>query len=362
MDEEKIEWVKKELGDKTVQELAEFDVKKGQDGEDGEPYYKTYLDQTTASMGALFKKTKWAELTPWEKLCCYKISGSAGVDCDASLHSTVIYQLAFFGYDDPVKVAPYPPQKPKTGLYCLESNAGILRGDTMNSYATTVREFLRTYGHEKHCVEGFLEKAGKKWRTSKQYGESDARWEICVLDHYDYFEGSLPKEAQKFFELYHTVGNFLPAPRGFNNSRGGYPFCDYWDMALMCSYHYYSGIKYPLNWIAEPDKPATFYKSRPYCLPENSIPDCHQWLDSFGTWNGFVEQNFLQDFIGPDGTPKELWKGHFTNGTMPRKAADFEQFFTNASAWIAERGERIARAVKAALAAEKSAAAREAHP
>lgn len=348
--EEKIAYVMKELGEQSAEaeKLVYFDVKEGKDEEGGDPYYKTYLDQTTTSMGALFEKTEWAKLMPWEKLCCYKISGSTGVDCDASLRSTVIYQLAF-GYGDPmkVKVAPYPPQKPKTGLYCLESDAGILRGDTMNSYATTVREFLRTYGHSEACVKGFLAKAKNgKWGTPEQYN-GDAHWEMCVLDHYDYFKGLLPQAAEMFFSLCHTVGNFLPVPPAFQD-RGSMqlPSHDYWDLALMCIYHYYSGIKYPLSWLVKAD----------------SIPVCHQWLDSFGTWNGFVEQNFLQDFIGPDGTPKELWKGHFTNGVMPKKEADFEQFFTNASAWITARGVRIALAVKEALAAEKSAAAREAHP
>lgn len=359
MDEEltkKIEWVKKELGDRTVQELAEFDVK---DGEDGEPYYKTYLKKTRENirenMRALFQETEWGALTPWQKMCCYKFSvdNGQGVDCDAALRSTVIYQLVF-GYGDAMKIVPYE------GCYRLEGDGLILRGDTMNSYATTVREYLRSYAHEIESVEEFLNKKEKDaWEV---HNCSKKNWEICVLEHYDYFEGILLEEARTFFKLYHTVGNFLPAPRGFNNNRGGYPSCDYWDMALMCIYHYYSGIKYPLNWIAEPDKPATVYKFRPYCLPENSIPDCHQWLDSFGTWNGFVEQNFLQDFIGPDGTPKELWKGHFTNGTKPSDRADFEQFFTNASAWITARGVRIALAVKEALAAEKSAAAREARP
>lgn len=359
MDEEKIEWVKKELGGRTVQELAEFDVKKGQDGEDGAPYYKTYLDQTAASMGALFKKTEWGDLTPWEKLCCYKISGSTGVDCDASLRSTVIYQLVFRygGSPEQYKQHRKKGEEKVEWDYCLKWDGPTLRGDTMNSYATTVHEYIHSVlgsnsfdeMKEKNIVTG-KSKRGRLYAAGQycRSGSDNAHWERAILHHYDYFKTTLLEKfenSEKFFELYHTVGNFLPAPRGFQ-SRGGKPCCDYWDLALMCIYHYYSGIKYPLSWLVNAD----------------SIPVCHQWLDSFGTWNGFVEQNFLQDFIGPDGIPKELWKGHFTNGAMPKKEADFEQFFTNASAWITARGVHIALAVREALAAEKSAEAREVHP
>ena len=364
----KIEWVKKELGDKTVQELAEFDVKKGQDGEDGAPYYKTYLDQTTASMGALFKKTEWGKLTPWEKLCCYKISGSTGVDCDASLRSTVIYQLAF-GYGETYEVKRYKSK----GEYRLEaqpqSNGLILRGDTMNSYAKTVREYIRKIWlpeHEKEMLgEKIITTTENGWEVSKKYQKisKDNYWDAAILDNYAYFENKEDKDAltktaaYEFFRIYHTVGNFLPAPPAFQD-RGSMqlPSHDYWDLALMCIYNYFCKVndpkykKYTLEWLIK---------------KEEAVSSCRAWLDSFGSgqggWDCFVERNFLQDFVNRDGEPygppKELWKGHFTNGTRPN-----DHSFINTSAWIAERGERIARAVKAALAAEKSAAAREARP
>lgn len=369
----KIEWVKEKLQGQEVQDLALFDVKEGQDGEDGAPYYKTYLDQTTASMGALFKKTEWGKLTPWEKLCCYKISGSAGVDCDASLRSTVIYQLAF-GYGETYEVKRYKNK----GEYRLEaqpqSNRLILRGDTMNSYAKTVREYIRKIWLPEHKKEML----GKKiitttengWEVSKKYQKisKDNYWDAAILDNYAYFENKEDKDAltktaaHEFFRIYHTVGNFLPAPPAFQD-RGimQLPSHDYWDLAMLCIYNYFRKVndpkykKYTLEWLIK---------------KEEAVSSCRAWLDSLGSgqggWDCFVERNFLQDFVNRDGEPygppKELWKGHFTNGTKPSDRADFEQFFTNASAWITARGVRIALAVKEALAAEKSAAAREARP
>lgn len=370
----KIEWVKEKLQGQEVQDLALFDVKEGQDGEDGAPYYKTYLDQTTASMGALFKKTEWGKLTPWEKLCCYKISGSAGVDCDASLRSTVIYQLAF-GYGETYEVKRYKNK----GEYRLEaqpqSNRLILRGDTMNSYAKTVREYIRKIWLPEHKKEML----GKKiitttengWEVSKKYQKisKDNYWDAAILDNYAYFENKEDKDAltrtaaHEFFRIYHTVGNFIPWPDGCNVPRGSGPVKDYWDLTLKCIHQWYQDNKN----LTMPSNDALLH------LFGSQMVIFHDWLASYGQgmdgWDNFVKRNFLQDFV-ENGKPRELWGGHFDTwekGGFTRTAAmptgpQFKDFFANASKWIAARGERIARAVEEALAAEKSAAAREARP
>lgn len=377
---DKIDEVKKQLKGEVedkdgVKKLAYFDVKDGAEG--GDPYYKTYLDQTIADMGALFEKTKWGELTPLEKLCCYKISGwDKGVDCDASLRSTVIYQLVF-GYDGSIEQYKEKGKEKDEWDYCLKCDGFTLRGDTMNSYATTVHEYFhRVFGADQDLLKklksGHIIEKREKGRlyTDSQYikmistDKNDGRhWERAILHRYDdFFAKRCFPAADEFFRLYHTVGNFLPAPPAFQD-RGSMqlPSHDYWDLAMLCIYNYFHKVndpkykKYTLEWLIK---------------KEEAVSSCRAWLDSFGLgqggWDCFVERNFLQDFVNRDGEhygpPKELWKGHFTNGTKPSDRADFEQFFTNASAWITARGVRIALAVKEALAAEKSAAAREARP
>lgn len=85
------------------------------------------------------------------------------------------------------------------------------------------------------------------------------------------------------------------------------------------------------------------------------------WLASFGSWDQFVRENYMQDFVygegdkegtevpadGHYGPPKELWDDHFEKGVIPKEKADFEQFFTHASNWIKNRGKLIAEKVKA---------------
>lgn len=330
------DWIKKELQN---EDLAAFDVKEGQDKESGEPYYKTYLSETKGLCG----QRVWGDLSPWEKLCCYKISGSKGVDCDAALRSTAIYQMAF-EYGGSHEITLYKNK----GEYLLkakdECTVPTLRGDTMNSYATTVHEFIRLFEHEEETVKKFLQKAKKgrnkgKWETVERVS-----WERCILENYDYFKKILPEKAEKFFELYHTVGNFIAWPADCNVPRGRGPVKDYWDLTLNCIYQWYQDNE-------------TFVPSQNKAILDlfgSEMAVFANWLGSFGQgmdgWHSFVERNFLQVFLDDDGRPKELWKGHFTNGAMPRKEADFDQFFTNASKWIEERGKDIAKAANAVLA------------
>lgn len=357
MDEEltkKIKWVKEKLRGQEVQDLALFDVKEGQDGEDGAPhYYETYLEKTRKNirenMRALFQETEWGALTPWQKMCCYKISGSNGVDCDAALRSTVIYKLAFGGGEI----------VPKKRIYLLKHNGFILRGDTMNSYATTVHEFLRTYVHEEEKVKEFLTKTKSDvWGTRNR---RKANWEVCILENYDYFSGIRLSECQKFFDLYHTVGNFIPWPDGCNVPRGSGPVKDYWDLTLKCIHQWYQDNKN----LTMPSNDALLH------LFGSQMVIFHDWLASYGQgmdgWDNFVKRNFLQDFV-ENGKPRELWGGHFDTwekGGFTRTAAmptgpQFKDFFANASEWIEARGKKIAEAVKAALE-EPGAAAGEIH-
>ena len=87
-----------------------------------------------------------------------------------------------------------------------------------------------------------------------------------------------------------------------------------------------------------------------------------EWLNGFGSWDNFVEKNYLQDFVNENpkyvshdecqkyGLPKELWKDHFDNFdgkfdgkkvALPTNKEQIEQFCNNASAWILARGQRM---------------------
>lgn len=91
-----------------------------------------------------------------------------------------------------------------------------------------------------------------------------------------------------------------------------------------------------------------------------------KWLEGFGSWDNFVEKNYLQDFVRVNestkdedqkyGSPKELWEKHlkefdskefdfkeFENkkAVLPTDKEQIEQFCKNASEWILARGQRM---------------------
>lgn len=360
--EGKIFDVLKELQEMPVLDLSRFDVK---DGQDGEVYYhKTYVDKAQKAMeGCGGLSQNWCDMSPWQKMCVYKVSDEDGVDCDVALRSVVIYWLALYKNDEGWEIREQPDEgrkKGKPGYYELVSKQGeILRGDTMNSYATTVHAKLNMLpdtpeNKEIMKAKGIItgEKTGKgKYYLADKYPKKP--WNAAALEHYEYFKKILSSDFGKlemFVSLVHTLGNFIPVPfksreeGEFNSPRGTSTSQDYWDLALLCIYNYYTYTTGKSNdlkkWILKNS--------------DNNVALCTEWLDGFGKgpngWKCFVEQNFLQDFVNQEndgyGRPKALWNGHFENQGNKPSGEQFSEFFTNASAWILARGVRIALAVK----------------
>lgn len=346
----KILSVLEELQEMPVLDLSRFDVKDGQDW--NIEYHTTYIAKAQNMMNACEQLSwDWAKMTPWQKICVYKVSDSDGVDCDVALRSVVIYWLALCKNDEGWEIREQPDEgrkKGKPGYYELVSKqGGILRGDTMNSYATTVRERLRKVrdnGEYQTMVErGIIKKGTKQLETI--YPD----WEAAVLEHYEYFKKILSSDFGKlemFVSLVHTMGNFIPLPDGLNVPRGSHQkSADYWDLALLAIYQHY---KKPEDEAYGPE-----FKKRTleWVFGTKNEKTCIKWLGSSGDWDHFVEQNFLQDFVdrkddGSYSLPKELWKGHFSGKVLPGENGEFSEFFTNASARILARGVRIALAVK----------------
>lgn len=323
-----------------VEELACYDVKR----EDG------ILQDYINTCAFFFNRTseKMDELSPWERMCYYRVSGGIGTDCDVALFTVVVYYLAFGLGKGWILKKHY-------GVYHLENPdvQWTLRGDTMNSYATTIGNFIQEQGksasdHKREMVDDRIiqDTKAKRLLNKSKLG----RTENVILRHYGDFRNVLPGDGQKYICLNHTIGNFIPVPfiaRGkgeFNSPRGIGNSKDYWDLALMCIYNYYFSIqdsRYDLKWLLGNDR---------------NVELCEKWLGKFGSgasgWDSFVKQNFMQAFVNPQkahyGKPKELWKGHFEGEVMP-KGKDYDQFLKNASSSIKARGEAIAQKIKDAL-------------
>lgn len=349
---EKILEVLKQLDQEDVYEMLSFDVKDGEEPGDA-AYHEKYMSKAKQCMETLRwdLSEDWDNMTPWQKLCIYKVSGGKGVDCDVALRTVVLYALAYGLLEEGWTIE---EQSDGTGYYQLRSQtqpAWVLRGDTMNSYQTTIHEFIRNSPQMDE-----MKKRGIFYKDpSKPKGNPLSNWEAAFLQQYEYCKTLLPSFAFVFIRQIDTLGNFIPVPfiseneGAFNSPRGCSSSKDYWDLALVCLYNYYAekagyphitnnGQKiYTLEWLLRTEKNAGL---------------CKDWLDRFGSWNHFVERHFLQDFVWSVetgwGAPKELWAGHFdfVNDAKPKNLQEFHGFFFHAASWIPARGVRIATAAK----------------
>jgi hypothetical protein len=273
---------------------------------------------------------------PLEKICCYKICDTK-VDCDVSLRNIVIYSLAF-GLEN-VSIKSHDTDLKK---YCLSGNDFEYIGDTMNSYATSIRSFLRKYNQKTDIYK----RNSKELKQEYQNIGGQNSWEACILDNLEYYENLLPLSAKNFISVNHTIGNFLPVPCNFNIPRYS-KTKDYWDLTLKGIHEWFLSDTASSNGIEDIIDGTGIYSD----IAEN-VRVCKLWLSQYKNWDEFVEKNFMQDFVntsynnGKYGGPKELWNGHFANNPVPNNEAEFGQFFENSSSWILARGNRIVIKIK----------------
>ena len=254
-------------------------------------------------------------------------------DYDASRFANLIYKAVWFPSGDIEPIGCVEKYE-----YVTVCGGRYFRGDTMNSWSTTLSEFVRTLGES--YVHGW-----KGRYIPKGYNS----WEAFLSDPQNY-KKAFPDYITDFMKVVYTVGNFIPVPLApsFNTCRNR--FCkDYWDLTLLAIYRHYE----------KNDRDnSDGWKN---LLFRDGVK---RWLDRYGSWDAFVKGNFLQDFVSQEGShcggPKELWTGHFDNPGLP-KEGQFEEFFTNAAAWITARGEKIAIALADVLrpAAEQESNAEE---
>lgn len=210
-----------------------------------------------------------------------------------------------------------------------------VNADTMNSAQTTLNQTMERFNIGTAC-----DPKGKAStnRLIYLYAKDGDNLSVKLED----VVGLRP-----FLLAYHTLGNFIPTP--FNTERTARTK-DYWDLTLRRIYKWYCAK-------SEEDKNDELHNL--LLDKENVVEGCRQWLLAFGTWDNFVEMNYLQDFVNVDangicGAPKELWEGHFSKALLPENEEDIKQFYTNASSWIRSRGNCMIIALKEKLRQNKN--------
>lgn len=204
----------------------------------------------------------------------------------------------------------------------------FIYGDTMNSANTIFNKFARLspYGNS-------VPDKGILGVISLYYADTDFK---------KYLDKS--KELVNFINVYHTIGNYIPVPKGVNVWKAN-TFNDCFDLFLAYIYNYYNASE-----ILNRNENSNI------SLKGTVFKNIKGWLDEFGSWDDFVEKNYLSPFVRPGedgkayGKPKELWEGHFNGSALPQgENKDVNrmcnEYFKNAHDWIVARGELMVKAL-----------------
>lgn len=253
-------------------------------------------------------------LSDLEKNVIYRLHGGAK-DCDCCALAKYIYKH----------------------LWNFDINNFRYIGETMTSFWTPFKKYLI-----------FNEQLPKKGGI-KTFGP-------IILKNKDIIESSLSRNAQKYLNLSYTLGNFIPVPEHFNVERSGlFARWDSWDLTMLAIYNWYKDnnliIKTNLTTVNKTNDSALEMLFEKKCKNDKlirSIGNCKEWLLIFGSWNNFVEQNYLQDFVHSEnqtfGEPIMFFDGHsFYKKPLPTTTSEFEDFFSNSSKAIELRGKRMCK-------------------
>lgn len=246
-------------------------------------------------------------------------------------------------------IAPYAEcdivTKVQNKQYLLKCGDTIYRGESMNSGGNILKRSLQlSEGYRDNC-----EKLGIKGAFSKNYRH--------FLDNIDKFNIEADVELlNEFLGLTHSMGDFIAVPEYFNAERNSLT-SDYWDLALYNIELWYDtkNDMYLTRFLNEIRN-----NSKAYQDGKRILDFVKPWLEMFGSWESFVELNFLQPFVDENNKPVPFWDNHFKNYEKhfisgkpslrkvvePQSIDEVNQFLEKATQMIIDRGELISNYLK----------------
>lgn len=189
-------------------------------------------------------------------------------------------------------------------------------------------------------AQNFVNQAMKTEKLPKEKGQKHYS-KKSMLKYYDNKKSQM-RELFKSYGLdelvsvYHTIGNYCPVPRFFNSARAGYMNADYdfWDLTLMKIKEYYDPE-------SDPEKKSSIIYDELFKTRKNPLP-CKAWLDYFGSWKKFVNNNFFNSYVDDDYNVIPFWVGHsWKNIGLPENKKEFKKAVENIRQRIILRGLKI---------------------
>ena len=205
---------------------------------------------------------------------------------------------------------------------------GWFYSDTMTSVQFTMSEYFKDK-FEKEIIEYKRDNPCQRQVSAKMCKEMYEK-NPTVKKMLNESRGFL-----EFVSVYHTIGNYVPVPKGFNCARSGwFGSHDYWDLTLMKIKEYYD------NKNVQSKKTIQLETVLDLFHVANPVDACRKWLDSYKDWKEFVNFNFFQDYVDESNNwnVKPFCKGHSWENN---KITDYEEFFSNVVQCIEGRGKRM---------------------
>lgn len=159
---------------------------------------------------------------------------------------------------------------------CLKKN-NIYYSDTLTSAQTRLNDNIKVSKKELNLdIKNVSSKV-----IMKKYN-SDEHFKNC-LDSSEQFD-----EVREMIEKYHTLGNYCPVPKGFNNARSGFGVYDSINLMLEKIKEFYDG--YNKNEILGNDNINAILELLRF---KSTYKNTLEWLKGFGDWKTFVDNNFF---------------------------------------------------------------------
>lgn len=257
------------------------------------------------------------------KFIIYKLSANLEnseikyIDCDVTEKSIKVFKNAYIWLEDYEIVSQKETCSQKFELVKKGVN---FRGDTMTSALIPLVRYFELKGiNEKMYKGGF---------------------EDYILDNINSL--TISKNVSDFLSNVHTIGNFIPVPRGFNKGRSNFGKWDSWDLTLQQIYKWYQDNEDLNEKINNKSLELLFSYSE---NKDECITYCVEWLRTFTSWKEFVNQNYLKSFLDVKGKPKLFFREHSFKKPLPQTIEESEEFFANVNICILKRGMEISKAL-----------------
>lgn len=270
-------------------------------------YYKMYCMEASSAKRNLMK------------FCIYRLSSNLAdselksFDCDVCKRVIESFPITYRWLNN----FTCTNQKGSSIKYEVINGNRYFRGDTMTSAWTILKGYV-------------------KLRTSTYTIGKNDTWELFILRNVDRIP--LSDAMGDFLQLVHSIGNFMPVPRGFNTGRSNFGKWDSWDLTLNQLYQWYKDNTPSGSTVNNQSLEKLFEKDS---NKQNSILSCQTWLESFDTWAQFVKENYLDSFLHKNGTPKAFFENHSLTNPTPKTIIEYETFLQTVNACIISRGNSI---------------------